>query len=161
MIFVLMYLSAIVAANLTVAAWGPSMVIINAFLFIGLDLTARDRLHDYWRGHHLVAKMAALILAGSLLSWGINQSAGRIAVASAVAFAVAAALDALIYAAAIRRPAFVRVNGSNLAGAAADSLIFPALAFGVFLPWVILGQFVAKVAGGLVWWSILRRSGVR
>lgn len=46
MLYVIMYLVAIVLANLTVAAFGPRMVIVNAFLFIGLDLTARDRLHD-------------------------------------------------------------------------------------------------------------------
>ncbi len=44
------------------------MVIVNAFLFIGLDLTARDRLHDVWRSNYLVPKMIALIAAGSILS---------------------------------------------------------------------------------------------
>ena len=49
----------------------------------------------------------------------------------------------------------VRVNGSNVFSAAVDSAVFPTLAFGVFLPWVILGQFAAKVAGGFVWSMIL------
>jgi uncharacterized PurR-regulated membrane protein YhhQ (DUF165 family) len=48
------------------------------------------------------------------------------------------------------------VNGSNVVGAAADSLIFPALAFGWPLLWsVVLGLFVAKVAGGFLWSLIL------
>jgi len=49
----------------------------------------------------------------------------------------------------------VRVNGSNVVSAAVDSVVFPTLAFGSFLPWVILGQFLAKVAGGAVWSLIL------
>lgn len=46
---ILMYLAAIVAANLLVARFGPSVVVLNAFLFIGLDITTRDSLHDRWR----------------------------------------------------------------------------------------------------------------
>ena len=68
MIYVIMYLVAIILANLTVATFGPNMVIINAFLFIGLDLTARDRLHDTWRGNNLLPKMAALIAAGMIVT---------------------------------------------------------------------------------------------
>ena len=45
---VLMYLAAIVAANLTVSAFGPTWSIVNALLFVGLDLTTRDKLHDAW-----------------------------------------------------------------------------------------------------------------
>ena len=40
-----LYLVAIIAANLLVAKFGPAISIVNAFLFIGLDLTARDKLH--------------------------------------------------------------------------------------------------------------------
>lgn len=152
-----MYLVAIVAANLTVAWFGPSVVIINAFLFIGLDLTARDRLHDAWRGSGLVWKMGALIAAGGLLSYLLNQDAGPIAVASTVAFAAAALTDAGVYHLLRDRPFLIRANGSNMPGAAVDSVVFPTLAFGVFLPWIVLGQFAAKVAGGFVWSLILNR----
>jgi uncharacterized PurR-regulated membrane protein YhhQ (DUF165 family) len=155
------YLIAIVAANLTVTLFGPSVVIINAFLFIGLDLTARDRLHDAWRGQGLVWKMGLLIAAGGLLSYLINQDAGRIAAASTIAFTAAALTDAGIYHLLRRRPFLVRVNGSNIPGAAVDSIVFPTLAFGVFLPWIILGQFAAKVAGGFMWSLILNKRGKR
>ena len=83
--YVALYLVAIVAANLTVAMWGPSMTIVNAFLWIGLDLTSRDKLHDAWHGNGLVWKMGALIAAGSVLSWLLNQNAAQIALASFVA----------------------------------------------------------------------------
>ena len=154
---ILMYLAAIVAANLSVAAFGPSVVVLNAFLFIGLDLVARDRLHEAWRGRGLVWKMAALIAAGSLLSYIVNRAAGPIALASCVAFAGAALTDGLMYHLLFRQPWMVRSNGSNVPAALVDSVLFPTIAFGSFLPWIVLGQFVAKVAGGVVWSIVLSR----
>lgn len=155
MIYVLMYLAAIVAANLTVAIWGPSMTIVNAFLFIGLDLTARDRLHDQWHGRLLWPKMAALIATGSVLSWAINRDAGQIALASFVAFALAGAVDAGAYHLLRNRTWSQRVNGSNILSAAVDSIVFPTLAFGAFMPAIIAGQFMAKVVGGAIWSLII------
>lgn len=146
-----MYLAAIVAANLTVAMWGPSMTIVNAFLFIGLDLTSRDKLHDAWHGNGLVWKMALLIAAGSVISYLLNQNAAQIALASFVAFACAAVADTVTYHLLRRRVWWQRVNGSNVVSAAVDSVLFPTIAFGALLPAIVLGQFVAKVAGGAVW----------
>jgi len=151
-----MYLAAIVAANLLVATFGPAVSIVNAFLFIGLDLTSRDRLHEAWAGRGLAWKMGLLIASGSLLSYLLDGAAGRIALASFVAFAVSATLDTAIYALLHERAYLVKVNGSNVVSAAADSLIFPTLAFGALLPWIVLGQFAAKVAGGVLWAFILR-----
>jgi len=154
--YVILYLTAIVAANLAVARFGPSATIVNAFLFIGLDLTARDKLHDAWRGNRLVLKMGALIAVGSLLSYLLNRNSGQIALASFVAFAAAGIVDALVYQVLHHRVYLVRVNGSNLVSAAVDSLVFPTVAFGAFLPWIVLGQFAAKVLGGLIW-SLVRK----
>jgi hypothetical protein len=61
MLLIVLYLAAIVAANLSVAAGGPKAAILNALLFIGLDLTMRDLLHDRWRGRRLWVRMAAQI----------------------------------------------------------------------------------------------------
>jgi queuosine precursor transporter len=155
-----LYLVAIVAANLTVAWFGPSVTIVNAFLFIALDLTSRDKLHDAWHGKGLFWKMAALIATGSLLSWILNRNAGPIALASFVAFAFANAADALIYQLLHDKAKLLKVNGSNVVSSAVDSFIFPALAFGFPLLWgVIIGQFAAKVAGGFIWSLILNRGG--
>lgn len=151
MFYVVLYLLAIILANLSVARFGPESAIINAFLFIGLDLTARDRLHDAWRGKQLVLKMGLLIAAGSLLSWLLNRDAGPIALASFVAFVAAATVDSVVYHFLRQYPRFYRVNGSNIPSAAVDSFVFPTLAFGALLWPIILGQFAAKVAGGFVW----------
>ena len=156
-LYIGLYLTAIVAANLLVARFGPSVTIFTAFMFIGLDLTSRDGLHEAWGGRWLWPKMLSLIAVGSLLSWLLNRNVGPIALASFVAFASAGMVDALVYQALHKRPWFVKVNGSNVFSAAADSIIFPTLAFGVFMPLIVLSNFVAKVGGGFVWSLVLRR----
>ncbi len=153
--FILLYIGAIVPANLLVTWLGPRATIPTAFLFIGLDLTSRDHLHEAWRHRRLFLKMAALVFAGSLLSWLINRNAGPVAVASLAAFAAAGAVDALTYHFLHRYSRWIKVNGSNVLSAAADSVIFPTVAFGSLLPWIILGQFTAKVVGGFVWMLLL------
>lgn len=157
------YLAAIVAANLSVAHWGPNAAIYNAFLFIGLDLTCRDRLHDLWHGR-LLRNMAALIAAGSVLSYlaglwiGTGPQVGRIALASCVGFAAAATADAVVYHLLRHRGWYERVNQSNLAGGAVDSLVFVALwpfGFDFTLAFTL---FAAKVAGGVCWSFLLHQS---
>lgn len=148
---VIMYLAAIVAANLIVAAYGPAVSVLTAFAFIGLNITARDRLHDQWQGRHLLAKMAGLVLTGSAISYLINQDAASIAVASAVAFGASESTDAVMYAGLRKHPWFARTNGSNVVSAAVDSFIFPLLAFGGIMPTIVLGQFLAKTFGGAIW----------
>ena len=153
-----MYLAAIVAANLSVAALGPAVSVVNAFLFIGLDLVAGDKLHEAWAGRGLVWKAACLIGAGGLLSYALNVRAGPIALASCAAFAASATVDRLVYHALHDRAYLIKVNGSNILSAAVDSLVFPALAFSWPLLWpIVAGQLVAKVIGGAAWSLILRR----
>ncbi|MAS35689.1 MAG: hypothetical protein CL610_16890 [Anaerolineaceae bacterium] len=164
-LLIVLYLVAIVAANLLVATYGPDVAIVNAFLFIGLDITARDGLHEAWKNEGLWWKMLLLIAAGSLLSAAFNWNAARIALASFVAFAGAGIADTIVYHALRERARLLKINGSNVVSAAVDSVLFPALAFGFpLLIGVMIGQFVAKVVGGFVWSVILRnfeaRSGV-
>jgi uncharacterized PurR-regulated membrane protein YhhQ (DUF165 family) len=153
---VFLYLAAIVAANLSSAQFGPTASVFNAFVFIGLDLTTRDRLHEKWQDNRAL-KMLALIVVGGALSYALNAGAGPIALASCAAFALAALADYVVYSSLSGRSRMTRVNGSNVVSAAVDSLIFPTLAFGGFLPLVTLGQFLAKVVGGWLWSLILFR----
>lgn len=155
--YVILYLGAVILANLAVTAFGPASAIAVAFLFIGLDLTARDQLHDAWHGEGLLWKMAGLIAAGSLLSWLLNRNSQQVAIASFAAFAAAASVDAVVYHFLRRYPRWLRINGSNVPSAAVDSIFFPVLAFGGF-PWtIILGQFLAKTLGGFLWSLVFRR----
>lgn len=156
-----LYLAAIVAANLIVTTYGPKWSIVTAFVLIGLDLTARDGLHDAWgtrHGRQLLPRMAALIVAGSGLSYLLNQDAGRVAVASCAAFAAAGLVDAVVYGLLSHKPRFDRITGSNIVAAAVDSIVFPAIAFGLPLMYdITVGQFAAKVGGGVIWAYLLVR----
>jgi queuosine precursor transporter len=156
MILIALYLIAIVAANLLVAKFGIAIVMINAFVFIGLDLTMRDALHEQWDGRNLWAKMALLIGTGSLLSALLNWQVAPIALASFIAFTGAGIADSLTYHVLGAKTRLIRMNGSNVIAAVVDSFLFPAIAFGfpLLIP-VMLGQFVAKVAGGFVWSLLL------
>jgi hypothetical protein len=147
----LIYIFTLVAANMVIAWFGPTATPVVAFLLIGLDLTLRDRLHDQWLGRQLWPRMLALIVSAGLVSYVLNPASGAIAIASVVAFGLAALADAAAYQLLAERSWAVRVNGSNVIGAAVDSLIFPLMAFGAMLPSIVLAQWVAKVVGGLVW----------
>lgn len=152
-----MYLGAIVGANLLILEFGPKIAVLIGFLFIGFDLSSRDRLHDNWTGRGLAWRMGLLIGSGSLLTFMINREAGEIARASFIAFAASAVVDSVFYWILREKSYLLRVNGSNVFSAAVDSLLFPWLAFGSILPWITLGQFVAKLGGGFVWSLIIRR----
>jgi queuosine precursor transporter len=146
------YGSAMILANLSVAAFGPAISPINAFFLIGLDLALRDWLHVRLKAW----QMLALILATGLLTYLLNPAAGKIAIASACAFTAAAVVDWATFF-KLKGSWLYRANGSNIAGAAVDSLIFPTLAFGVLMPHIVAMQFVAKVAGGSLWAYILNK----
>jgi queuosine precursor transporter len=150
---VAVYAAAMVLANLSVAAFGPWVSPINAFVLIGLDLALRDWLHVRLR----MWQMGALIASTGLLTYLLNPAAGQIAVASAAAFTAAALVDWGAFL-KLRGSWLFRANGSNVAGAAVDSLVFPTLAFGVLMPGVVLAQFAAKVAGGAIWSYLLSRT---
>jgi uncharacterized PurR-regulated membrane protein YhhQ (DUF165 family) len=124
-------------------------------VLIGLDLALRDWLHVRLK----VWQMGSLIAATGLLTYALNPAAGQIAIASACAFTAAALVDWSTFA-KLRGSWLFRANGSNVAGAAVDSLLFPTIAFGALMPHIVAMQFVAKVAGGAVWtWLLNRRLG--
>lgn len=148
---VYIYIGSLTLANLLVAWLGPWFSPINAFVLIGLDLVLRDKLHDRWQGDRLALRMFGIIAAAGLISWVINKDAGMIAIASVVSFMVAMTVDALIYQKLKNRPWFQRANGSNIGGAATDSVLFPTIAFGSLMPEIVALQFFAKVAGGFLW----------
>lgn len=150
-----LYLTAIVAANLSIVYFGPQAAIWNALLLVSLDLTTRDALHERWHGHHLWPKMLTLIATGSILSAWLNAAASRIALASFVAFALAGLSDAVVYHLLGDKSRLLKINGSNIISSIVDSIVFVLIAD---LPlWVIPGQILAKILGGLFWSLLLTR----
>lgn len=151
----ILYILALIGANLAATTFGPAATPIIAFFLIGLDLTLRDALHEAWEDAQLWPRMLALVAVAGTVSYLLNPAAGQIAIASALAFTAAAIVDGAVFALLRRKSQAVRVHGSNLAGGAVDSLIFPALAFGVFMPEIFALQLAAKVGGGAAWLAVL------
>ena len=152
------YLGFTLLANLSVTWFGPWIAPLNALLFIGFDLTARDTLHEAWSHRHLWRKMLALIAAGSILSYLINRNSQQVAIASFAAFLVAGLVDTIVYGILADGPRRARANASNLFSAAFDTLIFSILAFSEPPPPSALAlQYTAKAFGGFLWSFILVR----
>jgi uncharacterized PurR-regulated membrane protein YhhQ (DUF165 family) len=149
----ILYVGAMLLANLLVSKFGPAISPVLAFFLIGFDLSMRDWLHIRLRAWQMVC----LICVAGGLTYILNPAAGMIAVASAVAFTSAALVDWATFT-RLRGTWLYRANGSNVAGAAVDSLIFPTLAFGALMPHIVAMQFVAKVAGGSLWAWVLSKS---
>lgn len=148
---ILIYAAAMTLANLSVAAFGPAISPVNAFVLIGLDLALRDWIHVRLKAW----QMLALICAAGALTYLLNPAAAHIAIASSAAFTAAALADWLVFS-RMRGSWLLRANASNVAGAAVDSLVFP-LAAGFPLVYVPL-QFLAKVLGGALWAALLART---
>lgn len=151
MIYVI-YVSAICLANFLVFTFGPIMSIVNSFLLIGLDMVLRDSIHDKIG---ISGAMLMSVLTGAI-SYAINPATGMIAIASVAAFTASATADAITYQVLSGKSWIKRVNGSNVSGSIVDSMVFPTIAFGAFMPMIIIGQIAAKMVGGLIWSLIIK-----
>lgn len=151
-IAVFVYAAAMTLANISVATWGPWVSPINAFVLIGLDLALRDWLHVRLKSW----QMGALIASTGFLTYALNPAAVMIAIASAISFSASALVDWATFT-RLRGSWLFRANGSNVAGAAVDSIVFPALAFGVLMPQIVVLQFVAKVVGAAIWSLLIHK----
>lgn len=142
---IIIYVGAIVTANFTVAIFGPFVSPINAFLLIGLDLTIKDYLQIKMKP----AQIMLLIITSGVISYALNPAIGMIAVASVIAFIVSSLVDYGVF--SITKGSWIRrANSSNIAGAVVDSILFPTIAFGAFMPMIVLMQIIAKVSGGFL-----------
>jgi len=151
------YIAALVLANLLVAWLGPWFSPINAFVLIGLDLSLRDKLHEQWQNDRLILKMGGLIIVASVVSYLLNPTAGTISLASFVAFALSMIADSIAYHFLRHKLWVIRSNGSNIAGAAVDSIAFPTIAFGGLMLEIVALQFIAKLFGGGIWSFLLTK----
>ena len=157
MLYVICYVLAMTLANISVSVFGPAASPVNAFLLIGLDMAIRDKLHDKWVDNNIFLRMLGMISFAGAVSYAANPSSGVVAIASVVSFLASNAIDAATYHLMSEKPYITRANGSNAFGAAVDSFAFPAIAFGAFIPAVVIAQFAAKVLGGALWSLFLKR----
>lgn len=161
-LLVVLYLGAIVTANLVVAHYGQAALPFTAFLLIPFDLVTRDILHERWqKGPGLWVKMTVLIGSGSVIAWALNADAARVALASFIAFQAANWTNAVAFHKLHGKVSrYARMNGSNLLAAAMDSIVFPVVAFWPVVSWQLaVAQWASKFVGGLifsgifVWWD--------
>tara|TARA_R110002153_G_scaffold39938_2_gene114667 strand:+ start:924 stop:1445 length:522 start_codon:yes stop_codon:yes gene_type:complete len=155
------WICGVASSNVIITNYGPAYSVLTAFALIGLSITSRDFLHEAWSENGLRWKLGALISSGGALSYLIQEDAGRIALASVIAFTLSETVDSVVYQALRKRGYYTKVNGSNAVSSGVDSLLFPLLAFGGF-PWlIILGQFIAKTCGGAAWALVLKSQASR
>ena len=157
MIYVVIYLVAIVAANLIIGWLGPKASPFIAFFLIGLDLSLRDKLHENWHGKNLWPKMLLVIAAGGVLSYIINRDLANIALGSSIAFAGAMVADGLVYEALFKKKKILKMNASNVVSAGVDTVLFIWIAFGAFMWKIMILQYLAKTLGGLAWSFVLTK----
>lgn len=156
------FVLAMAGANLAIALIGPWLLPVTAFLSVGIVLVSRDYLHDVWLdrwGGGFWPRMIAMIAAAGVIAFAVDQSAARIAIASVAALTGSALVETAVFQTVVQRKWMARSNISNGAGALADSLIFPVIAFGFGfegLALLVLSQTAAKAAGGLFWSSVAR-----
>jgi len=142
-------LLAIIIANAAVTRWGQAALIFTGLLLIPLDLVVRDVLHDHWQGR-ITLNMGALIAAGSVITYAMNNAAARVAIASAAAFATAAIIDTIVFV-TVKGSREKRMHASNTVSAVVDSIMFPLIAFGGITLVLTLSQAVLKITGGVLW----------
>jgi uncharacterized PurR-regulated membrane protein YhhQ (DUF165 family) len=152
-IAIIAYAFAMTAANLLIVKFGVWMSPVNSFFLIGLTLVLRDWLHVRLKSW----QMALLITGSGIITYLLNPAAAQIAIASSVAFTLAALVDWAIFA-KVTGTWFKRSNVSNVASAAVDSVVFPTIAFGVLMPEIVLAQFASKIIGGFIWSFVLRKN---
>lgn len=129
----------------------PGLMAPSGVLMIGAALALRDALHE--RLPRLA--VAGLIVAGAALSVGFSPAA--LAVASAVAFLLSELADFAVYDRLRKRGLALAVLASGVVGAALDSVLFSALAFGTvkWAPGLILAKVYASA--GFAAWKWWRR----
>ena len=124
----------------------PGLMAPSGALLIGAALALRDALHERmprWG-------VAALIGGGAALSLAFSPPA--LAMASAVAFLMSELADFAVYDRLRKRAMWAAVLASGAVGAALDSVLFSALAFGTvkWAPGLILAKLYAS-AGYAAW----------
>lgn len=151
-LLITLYASAIIAANLLVVQFGASITPINAFFLIGLDLALRN----YIALSLKTWQMVLMIVGTGAVSYLVNPTTGMIAVASVVAFTLAALADWATFNTVAGKWMKRNIAGNSV-GALVDSVIFPTIAFGSLMPMIVMTQFVAKIAGGATWGYVINK----
>ena len=150
-----LYLIAFVCANFVVLYFGSTGLIFTALFLIPFDFIMRCVFHETWKGKELIFKLGALVSVASLLTFLINHNTLNIATGSMCGFAIAQIFAGVFYQLTIKKPTFVKVNGSDAIGIIADSIVFQFVAFGFVDYEITVSQVAMKLIGGLFWYYVI------
>lgn len=149
MVFIGLYLLAIVLANVVTASmdpvlWGKLIIPAGSFL-IGATFILRDLVqHAVGRAKTYAAIGVAMLLSG-VTSYSLGDTLW-ITAASAITFLVSETADTEIYT-RLRLPMSLRVFYSGIVGGVVDSAVFVIIGLSPigagFLPWELVGYAVA------------------
>jgi hypothetical protein len=142
---ILIYISAIVLANILTTVLAPSnilgIIVPAGSWLIGITFMLRDWVQaGYGRGKAYLAILSALFIS-TIVAVGMNQGL-MIVFASAVAFLISESADTEVYT-RLKLPTHLRVFWSGIAGGALDSVLFIAIAG--FPLKAIIGQLAVKL----------------
>lgn len=165
---IILYMLAIVGANVITAATPPSvigpLIIPWGSYLIGVTFIARDLVQNKYGRLNAYKAIAGALLLSALVSWSLGDPL-TIVLASAITFAVGETADTEIYT-RIKTSVYGRVILSGLFGGILDSAVFVIIGLSPigagFVPWsavpfAILGQTIIKFTMQLVGVFALRR----
>lgn len=154
MIYLLLYISTIVLANIAIQVFGfvPVGFGLQApagVYFVGLALTLRDIAQDRTNKRAIIAAIAV----GSILSAFVSP---QFALASGVAFGLSEFADFVVYTPLRHKHWLWAVGLSNTVGLVVDSILFLWLAFGSldFLAGQVVGKLEMTALAVIALWSI-------
>ena len=152
-----LYIAAVVAANLLVKHYGPQAAPAIAFVAVAAVLIFRDQFADLVGSRtRSQVLQAGLIALGALATYLINENAATIAKASVIAFAASELTEQAVYLGLRNRPWMERAPWAAVPAAAVDSVLFITIAFS-FNFWIIAAQFGCKVGGAYLWANAIDR----
>jgi uncharacterized PurR-regulated membrane protein YhhQ (DUF165 family) len=155
-VVILLYLAALVSANLAITEFREIAFYLVGFLLIPLDMILRDILHERWRDNNITLRMGGLIVLGGFITWLFNHETLQVAIASVSAFATSMTVNALVYQGMLNFTRFTRMNTSNLFASIADSAVFCLLFFG-WDPMIVVVQSLIKFSGGFLFTLIFKK----
>ncbi|MCS6840473.1 MAG: VUT family protein [Roseiflexus sp.] len=152
MLYIILYILAILAANLTADAILTVGVLQFALgtLFFGVIFTLRDLIHRQYNKAVVYATILAAV-GVNILAAAASLASARIILASAIALLLSELTDTEVYHALRHRVWVIRVLSSNALSAPLDTMLFTMLAFyGVWsndlIASVIIGDSLVKYA---------------
>lgn len=154
-VFVLLYLTALVISNLVVKHYGAPGLYFASSVLIPFDFICRCIFHETWKGKQLVINLLILTVVSGIITIAINIEAVNIATASFFGIIAVQISAGITYQILKKTKYLYKVNISDIVAVIFDSLTFQLIAFSVINWQVTSLQMLIKIIGGLIWYIII------